>query len=159
MKTMFPGTRTTFRITVFFVVLSVALEVWEWAGSNFSGFGLELSHWVLFASVYYAGSRCLIPAFGLMSVNESVSLYWAGFCFFFVPVVISSGIIALFKINSPYLIGFLYFLAFIEGCLIHMVWNIRAFRTHKIVILREVSAQSDSSFKEDKLNEIQKNTK
>ncbi|MCK4829527.1 hypothetical protein KA005_78100 [bacterium] len=156
MKNMFPGTRTAFRIMGFFIVLSVALDVSEWAGKNFSGFGLELSNWVLFGCVFYAVSRFLIPAFGLMPVNESVSLFWAGFFFIFFPFVIMFGIIALFKINSPYVIGFLYFIAFIEGCLIHRVWNIRAFRTHKIIILREASVQSDCSLEEDKISEIQK---
>ena len=155
MKTAFPGTRTVFRITGFFIVLRIAWDVSAWAGVNLSGFGPELTNMVTFSFTFYAGSRLLIPALGLMSVNESVSLFWAGFFFFWVPFVSMRGIIVLLEINSPYMIGLLYFLAFIEGCLIHMIWNIRAFRTHKVICLREASVQSDCSFKNDMISDVQ----
>jgi hypothetical protein len=99
--TLLPGERTVFCISIFFIALSLAFDVWEWIDSNYGGCFVVLSGWTLFACVYYVVSRCLIPALGLMSVYDSVSLYWAGFFMFGLPGAISNSVIDLFEIESP----------------------------------------------------------
>jgi hypothetical protein len=133
---VFPGTRTAICTLIFTIALFSAFDVWGWIDSNYSGFIVMLSGSILTACVFYAFSRCLIPAFGLMSVHESVSLYWASLFFFYIPLSVSACVIELFEIESPYLIGFVYFLAIAVGVFVHMAWNVRAFRSHKIVILK-----------------------
>lgn len=149
MKNIFPGTRTVFYITVFYIVLSTALDVLKWTSENLSGFGLEVAGTVLLVCVSYAVCRFLIPALGLASVNEIITLIWA-FTLFCIPMYCVLGIIAFFEIKSTYVIGFLYFLGFIGSTLLHMAWNMRAYRTQEIITLQEAHARSDRSLENDK---------
>ena len=154
MKT-FPGTRTVLGLMGFYILVWGTVSIWKWAGTNLSGFSRELVQWVLPACDMYAMCRFLFPALGWMSTTESVTLFWASTLFFWVPWVIARAIIVLLEIKSPYLIGLLYFLAFVEGSLLHLVWNRRAYRTHGVVILRDSSMRSAGSLENDTMNETQ----
>ncbi len=138
----FPGQKTVFRVCAAFIAANAIWRLWEWLGRNVSGFGLDLSRMILFAVGMFVIDVTVFPVLG-MPVRESISLYWAGFTFFWVPLFAVQLAVFIFHITSTPAIVVLYILAFIGGTLLHMAWNLRAFRPHEIKIAGKIPERNE----------------